>query len=255
MPLSSSSVTVALIGLYITDFQCLFYHAYRLLLVTQSRKAAKCHIVGPIEATEILRMLHAFGPVRLWFEVLSNLTAPWFVLLLRLLVLHQSMIEHVHFMSLFCLLRFHFLDKLDQLICSCLTSFIAFLRIIKWLRADILIVVVFLHDSLSTNSQISARVNLYPLVPIFLSCHELLPRSASMCTRLGLLPPPIHLVGWHGTGGLERIWAVNCSAFGSLGRVQSSHSYRLGCIDLVVYALCSRLNIVTAIRAKIFRCV
>ena len=72
--------------------------------MAQSRKATERHIVRPVEASEVLRVLHSIGPVRLRFEVLSDLATPALVLLLWLRVLHQRMIEHVHFLSLLCLL-------------------------------------------------------------------------------------------------------------------------------------------------------
>ena len=61
-------------------------------------------------------MLHALGPVRLRFEVLGDLLALRLVLLLRLLVLHQSAIEHVHFMCLLILLLVHLFHELVELV-------------------------------------------------------------------------------------------------------------------------------------------
>lgn len=47
-------------------------------------------------------------------------------------------------------------------------------------RANLLTVVVIRHDSLRTDRQITARVNLDPILPVVLSRHELLPCSASI---------------------------------------------------------------------------
>ena len=60
-------------------------------------------------------MLHALGPVRLRFEVLGDLLALRFVLLHWLLVLHQSAIEHVHFVCLLSLLLIHLFHELIEL--------------------------------------------------------------------------------------------------------------------------------------------
>ena len=72
--------------------------------MTQSREAAERHVVSPVEASEVFWMLHSIGPVRLRFEVLGDLATSGLVLLLWLPTLHQRMIEHVHFLSLLCLL-------------------------------------------------------------------------------------------------------------------------------------------------------
>ena len=42
-------------------------------------------------------------------------------------------------------------------------------------RADLLTVVVIRHDSLRADRQITARVNLDPILPVVLRHHELLP--------------------------------------------------------------------------------
>ena len=97
--------SIDLIALHITTvLQSLFDHAHRLLLVTQCREATERHIVRPVEASEVLRVLHSVGPVRLRFEVLGDLATTTLVFLLWLRVLHQRVIEHVHFLSLLCLL-------------------------------------------------------------------------------------------------------------------------------------------------------
>ena len=101
MPLNCRSI--ALIALHISVLKRLFYHTHRLLLMIQSRKATERHIVSPVKASEVFWVLHSVGPIRLRFEVLGDLAAPGLVLLLWLRILHQGVIEHVHFLSLLCL--------------------------------------------------------------------------------------------------------------------------------------------------------
>ena len=51
--------------------QCLFNHTDSFLLVTQSCKSAKSHIVRPVEPSVVLRVLYAFRPKVLSFDILS----------------------------------------------------------------------------------------------------------------------------------------------------------------------------------------
>ena len=94
--------------------QSLLDHANGLLLVTQSGKATEGHVVCPVEAAEVLRVLHPVRPVVLRFEVLGDLPALRFVFLLRLLILHQCAIKYVHLVSLLVLFRLHLFDELVQ---------------------------------------------------------------------------------------------------------------------------------------------
>ena len=118
--LLSRSVTVAggarVISYDLVIVKSFLNHSNCLLLVTQRRKATECHIICPIETSIVLWMLHALGPVRLRFEILGDLLALRLVLLLRLLVLHQSAIEHVHFVCLLSLLLIHLFDELVKLV-------------------------------------------------------------------------------------------------------------------------------------------
>ena len=104
-------------------FKCLFDHTYSLLLVAERRETTEGHVIGPVEPSKILRMLHALRPIRLRFEVLGNLTALLLVFdLWRILVLHQGAVKHVHFEGLLLLFGIHLLDKLVEFLCGRLTD-------------------------------------------------------------------------------------------------------------------------------------
>ena len=85
-------------------------HADSFLLVAQGGKSTEGHVISPVEASEILRVLHPLRPVGLRLEILRDLPTLQLVLLIRLLVLHQRAIQHVHFVRLMRLLRLHLLD-------------------------------------------------------------------------------------------------------------------------------------------------
>lgn len=139
--------------------KCLFNHTYRLLLMAKCGETTEGHVIGPVEASEVLRVLHALGPVRLRFEILGDLPALLLILRLgRLLVLHQCAIKHVHFEGLLLFLSLHLLDKMVEFFGRGLADkVLSFGRVADGvvvgdrLGANVLIEVAFWHDGLRAN--------------------------------------------------------------------------------------------------------
>ena len=98
--------------------QSFFDHTYSLFLMTNSGKAAESHVVGPIEASVLLRVLHSLGPVSLTLKVLSNLASFLFVVANRLFlfVLQDRVVKHVHFHCLLFVLAAILLQSLLEVL-------------------------------------------------------------------------------------------------------------------------------------------
>ena len=94
--------------------QSFFDHTYSLLLMTYSGKAAESHIVCPVEASVLLRVLHSIGPVSLTLKVFSNLASLLFVVANRLFlfVLQNRVVKHIHFHCLLLVLAAILLQSL-----------------------------------------------------------------------------------------------------------------------------------------------
>ena len=120
--------------------QSFLNHANSLLLMAEGCKTAECHIVCPVESTEVLRVFHSIGPVGLRFEVLSDLATLRLVFLLGLLIGHQGAIQNVHFMCLLTLFRIHLLHKLVQLLSCPLAYFVhlALAQVLLLLASDVI---------------------------------------------------------------------------------------------------------------------
>lgn len=167
-------------------------------------------------------MLHTFGPVRLRLEVLGDLPSLQIVLLLRLLVLHQSTVHHVHFVRLICLPRPHLLHELVQFISGRLPKFVHRLTLSSLSPSDdrvlLILIVGVWHDSGRTHGEIATRVNLDSrlLAVLVVDPHglELLACSATMGTLLAHLAPPAHLGADHlGRSVLHRLGPEGAPAF------------------------------------------
>ena len=97
--------------------KCLLYHSDGFLLVAQSGKAAEGHVVRPVEAAELLGVLHAIGPVVLALDAVGDLFAPMLVARRRLIFLHhQTVVQLVQLRGLRVIARLDLPDHIVELL-------------------------------------------------------------------------------------------------------------------------------------------
>ena len=84
-------------------------------------KATERQIVGPVEATEIVWVFHTLWPIFFSFQIVGDFSTLFLVLLARfILLLHQSLVQNVHFLGLLDIFGLHLLDKTAQLLSATL---------------------------------------------------------------------------------------------------------------------------------------
>jgi len=75
--------------------------------VAQSREAAERQVVSPVEATILIRVLHAIRPVALGLEIVGDFASASHVLLFGLLLIHDLVVHAIEAHRIALILLFH----------------------------------------------------------------------------------------------------------------------------------------------------
>ena len=102
--------------IYIVVFNGFLDHTDGLLLMTQRCEATEGQVVGPVETAIVGWMFHPRRPVVLTLQVLGELLSTHHVLLVRLLLLHERAVEHLHLLGLCILSQVHLVHHIVQLL-------------------------------------------------------------------------------------------------------------------------------------------
>ena len=86
-------------------------------MVAQSCEAAEGHVICPIEASVVFRVLHTLWPIGLALQILLDLTTLILVLLLGWhFIFHQGCVHQIHFLGLLSIPELHLFNELTHLL-------------------------------------------------------------------------------------------------------------------------------------------